>query len=261
MSAIFETDHLSVSYNGGAVLHGASVSLGKGQVIGIVGESGSGKTTLVRAALDFLGQGGEVEGGSIRFAGKDPLALPPKERRAFLSGIAGLVPQSPQHSFSPVRTIGSQFSEVIRQKEGSSPEEARECAASLLGKLGFSHPEEVLDSYPFELSGGMAQRASIGLALAGKPQILFADEPTSALDTVSQAQVVEELLRVNRELGVSIVAVSHNIAVLAHMATYLYVLKDGRVVEEGPARRVVSGPMHPYTSELVSAIPRIGGDR
>ena len=259
MSTLFETGNLSVSYNGGAVLHGASVSLAKGQVVGIVGESGSGKTTLMRAALDFLGQGGTVDSGSIRFAGKDPLVMPPKERRAFLSGIAGFVPQSPQHSFSPVRTIGSQFSEVICQKESFSRERAREYAVSLLGKLGFARPVEVLDSYLFELSGGMAQRASIGLALAGKPRVLFADEPTSALDVAIQAQVVSELMRVNKEFDTSLLVISHNIAVMAHMASYLYVMKDGRIVEEGPTAQVIGNPCHEYTRALISSVPRMEG--
>ena len=261
MSAIFETDNLQVAYNGDVVLHGVSVSLAPGQIVGIVGKSGSGKTTLMHAALDSLSAGGRVVGGSILFSGNDIALLPEGERRAFLAKRAGLVPQNPQHSFSPVRTIGSQFEEIIRLREGSSSSFARNRSASLLEGLGFANPQEVLDGYPFELSGGMAQRASIGLALAGSPKVLFADEPTSALDATVQEQVVSTLMQVNVSFGVSLLVVSHSIAVLAHMASYLYVMKDGRVVEEGPTAEVVAHPQSDYTRTLISSVPRIGETR
>lgn len=171
------------------------------------------------------------------------------------------MPQNPQHSFSPVRTIGRQLEEAACLKGDFSREEAHASAADLLGRLGFPSPEEVLTRYPFELSGGMAQRASVGMALIGSPEVIFADEPTSALDTISQVQVVEELLKVNRDMGVSLVVVSHNIAVLAYISDYLYVMKEGVVVEEGPARQIVESPVHSYTQKLVAAVPRFGGKR
>lgn len=178
-----------------------------------------------------------------------------------LAALPGLVPQNPQHSFSPVRTIGRQLEEAACLKGDFSREEAHASAADLLGRLGFPSPEEVLTRYPFELSGGMAQRASVGMALIGSPEVIFADEPTSALDTISQVQVVEELLKVNRDMGVSLVVVSHNIAVLAYISDYLYVMKEGVVVEEGPARQIVESPVHSYTQKLVAAVPRFGGKR
>lgn len=259
MSAIFETDNLQVAYNGDVVLHGVSVSLAPGHVVGIVGESGSGKTTLMHAALDSLGPGGRVVGGSVHFSGNDMALLSEKERRAFLAKTASFVPQNPQHSFSPVRTVGSQLEEAIRLSEGSSSESAHNRSASLLKELGFANPQETLSRYPFELSGGMAQRASIGLALAGSPRILFADEPTSALDAVVQAQVVSALMQANASFGVSLLVVSHNIAVLAHMASYLYVMKSGRVVEEGPTDKIIACPQSEYTRTLIASVPRIGG--
>ena len=243
MSAIFEIENLRVAYNGDAVLHGVTVSLEQGSIVGIVGESGCGKTTLLRAALGMLGQAGEVCGGSIRFAGKDVSGMTQAEHLSFVSTVASLVSQNPQRAFSPVRTLGSQFEET----------------ALLRG--GLSDPERVLGSYVFELSGGMAQRAAIGLALMNSPKVVFADEPTSALDVAVQAQVVEELVSANREFGVSLLVVSHNIAVLAHMAQYLYVMKDGEVVEQGPSEQVVARPQHPYTRQLIASVPKLRGAR
>ena len=232
MSAIFEIENLRVAYNGDAVLHGVAVSLERGSIVGIVGESGCGKTTLLRAALGMLGQAGEVCGGSIRFAGKDVSGMTQTEHLSYVSTVASLVSQNPQRAFSPVRTLGSQFEETALLRGELSRGEARARAVSLLGRLGLSDPERVLDSYVFELSGGMAQRAAIGLALMNSPKVVFADEPTSALDVAVQAQVVEELISANHEFGVSLLVVSHNIAVMAHMAQYLYVMKDGEVVEQ-----------------------------
>lgn len=277
MSAIFQTENLRVAYNGDAVLHGVTVSLEQGSIVGIVGESGCGKTTLLRAALGMFGQAGQVCGGAIRFAGKDVSGMSQAEHLSCVSTVASLVSQNPQRAFSPVRTLGSQFEETaLLRDELSKGEdraravllssvrsprscsvEARARAASLLERLGLSDPERVLDSYVFELSGGMAQRAAIGLALMNSPKVVFADEPTSALDVAVQAQVVEELVSANREFGVSLLVVSHNIAVLAHMAQYLYVMKDGEVVEQGPSEQVVARPQHPYTRQLIASVPKL----
>lgn len=281
MSAIFQTENLRVAYNGDAVLHGVTVSLEQGSIVGIVGESGCGKTTLLRAALGMLGQAGQVCGGAIRFAGKDVSGMPQAEHLSCVSTVASLVSQNPQRAFSPVRTLGSQFEETALLRDELSKGEARaraallssvlsprSCsgeararAASLLERLGLSDPERVLDSYAFELSGGMAQRAAIGLALMNSPKVVFADEPTSALDVAVQAQVVEELVSANREFGVSLLVVSHNIAVLAHMAQYLYVMKDGEVVERGPSEQVVARPQHPYTRQLIASVPKLRSAR
>lgn len=281
MSAIFQTENLCVAYNGDAVLHGVTVSLEQGSIVGIVGESGCGKTTLLRAALGMLGQAGQVCGGAIRFAGEDVSDMTQAEHLSCVSTVASLVSQNPQRAFSPVRTLGSQFEETALLRDELSKGEARaratllssvrsprSCsgeararAALLLERLGLPDPERVLDSYVFELSGGMAQRAAIGLALMNSPKVVFADEPTSALDVAVQAQVVEELVSANREFGVSLLVVSHNIAVLAHMAQYLYVMKDGEVVEQGPSEQVVARPQHPYTRQLIASVPKLRSAR
>ena len=252
MSTVFETEDLRISYNGDAALRGVSVSLERGSVIGIAGASGSGKTTLLHAAFGSLGQGCTVEGGSVCLAGRDIFAMDGKERRTYVGSVAGLVPQNPQHSFSPVRTIGKQLEEAARLKGDFSRVEAHASAADLLGRLGFPPPGSCFDQ---------AQAAWRSVSKMALTLSLFADEPTSALDTISQAQVVEELLKVNRDMGVSLVVVSHNIAVLAYISDYLYVMKEGVVVEEGPARQIVESPVHSYTQKLVAAVPRFAGKR
>ena len=259
MAALLEINNVNVSYDGSAVLHGATIRVEQGSVVGIAGESGSGKSTLIHAALGVLSEGGSVDSGSFFFEGQDLGAFSPKMRRCFLGERAALVSQSPQATFSPVRTIGSQYREVMRLRKGMSRKEADAASVELLSRLGFDNPSEVLRNYVFELSGGMAQRAAIGMALVANPKLLFADEPTAALDVTVQAQVVSELMRINRELGTSMVVISHNIAVLAHMSNYLYVMKEGRIVEEGATDQLIAHPSHPYTQMLMDAVPRFGG--
>lgn len=259
MTTLLEINNVNVSYDGSAVLHGATIRVEEGSVVGIAGESGSGKSTLIHAALGVLPEGGSVDSGSFFFEGQDLGAFSPKMRRRFLGERAALVSQSPQATFSPVRTIGSQYREVMRLRKGMSRKEADAASVKLLSRLGFDNPSEVLRSYVFELSGGMAQRAAIGMALVANPKLLFADEPTAALDVTVQAQVVGELMHINRELGTSIVVISHNIAVLTHMSDYLYVMKEGRIVEEGTTDQLIAHPSHPYTQMLMDAVPRFGG--
>lgn len=261
MSAVFETDNLCVQYGGDVALRGVTVSLERGSIVGIVGESGSGKSTLVRAGLGALGQNGRVCSGSIRLAGREIMGMKQREWRSYVSSVAAFVSQNPQRAFSPVRTLGAQFEETALLRIGVSKGQARDRAENLLARMGLSDPERVLGSYVFELSGGMAQRAALALALMNSPEVVFADEPTSALDAVTQAQVANELIMTNREFGTSLLVVSHNIALTAYMAQYLYVMKGGKVVEEGPSRQVVANPQHPYTRLLVASVPRLGVGR
>ena len=258
---LYQICHGAVSFADEEILHDINFEIRNTEKIAVVGRNGCGKTTLLRASLGMLGQAGQVCGGSIRFAGKDVSGMSQAEHLSYVSTVASLVSQNPQRAFSPVRTLGSQFEETALLRGELSKGEARARATSLLGRLGLSDPERVLDSYVFELSGGMAQRAAIGLALMNSPKVVFADEPTSALDVAVQAQVVEELVSANREFGVSLLVVSHNIAVLAHMAQYLYVMKDGEVVEQGPSEQVIACPQHPYTRQLIASVPKLRGAR
>ena len=254
MSAIFEIENLRVAYNGDAVLHGVTVSLERGSIVGIVGESGCGKTTLLRAALGMLGQAGEVCGGSIRFAGKDVSSMTQTEHLSFVSTVASLVSQNPQRAFSPVRTLGSQFEETALLRGELSKGEARARATSLLGRLGLSDPERVLDSYVFELSGGMAQRAAIGLALMNSPKVVFADEPTSALDVTVQKQIMELLMKLKKEKNLAFIFICHDLALVQMFCDRVIVMHDGHVEEEGTPEEIIERPKTEYTERLIESV-------
>lgn len=254
---------LRVSYGDACVLHGVSAQVFPGRVLGVVGESGSGKTTLVRAAMGLLGSVGHVVSGGIEYrdaAGNvlDLAHAPERQLRALRGVQLGMVFQDSLASLAPIRRVRDQFLEAARPK-GASREGVLQRAGACLGRLGVEDPERVLASYPFELSGGLAQRVGIALALMPRPRVLLADEPTSALDAVSQKLAVMELARAAREEGAAIVLVTHNIGVAHALADSLVVLKDGAAVEQGAAAQVLAAPQHPYTRELLDAVPVLEG--
>lgn len=284
MKPVLTYAHVDVSFNGDAVVHDVSFSLMPGEILGIVGESGSGKSTLLRAAMGLLGPTGLVTRGDIWFrpgrasegAGSEasgsigalpePLDIPDLSgedlRRVRGAGI-GMVFQDAGASFVPIRTIGAQIVESLRahgDKRGCgrvSADEARKRALALFERLGFEEPERIWKSYPFELSGGMSQRAGIAIAMLLQPRVLLADEPTSALDVAVQKQVIRELKSLRDLFGTSIVVVTHDIGVIEAMADSVLVMKEGHVVEHGPADRVLRHPEHEYTKRLLAAVPRL----
>ncbi len=251
-------DGVSIEYAGARVLHGVSLSVAEGESLGIAGESGSGKSTLLRAAMGLLGRGGRVCAGRILFRGADLASMTAEELRRLRGAEVGMVFQDCLASFAPTRTLRSQLGEALAAHNRCLPGwEGR--AAELLARLGIAEPERVLDSYPFQLSGGMGQRAGIAFALMLEPSVLLADEPTSALDAVSQKMVVEELAGLCRSRGTSLVVVSHNMAVIKRLAGKVAILKEGSVVESGATDAVLSAPSHPYTRELLAAVPSLEG--
>ncbi len=255
---LLELDGVSIEYAGARVLHGVSLSVAEGESLGIAGESGSGKSTLLRAAMGLLGRGGRVCGGRILFRGADLADMSAEELRRLRGAEVGMVFQDCLASFAPTRTLRSQLGEALAVHNRCLPGwEGR--AAELLARLGIAEPERVLDSYPFQLSGGMGQRAGIAFALMLEPSVLLADEPTSALDAVSQKKVVEELAGLCRSRGTSLVVVSHNMAVIKRLAGKVAILKEGFVVESGATDAVLSAPSHPYTRELLAAVPSLEG--
>lgn len=254
---LLEFDHVEVSYDGTPVVHDVSLPVSEGEVVCIVGESGSGKSTLVRAAMGQLGRRGCVTRGDIWYKGESIPDLAPRRMRELCGSELALVFQDCLASLAPIRRIGDQVFEAMGSHRRISREESDGLACKMFERLGLSDPERVLASYPFELSGGMGQRVGIAIALLGEPRVLFADEPTSALDVIAQAQVVRLLARVNRELGTTIVLVTHNMAVVEAMADHVLVLRDGRVEEVGPAKQVLEVPTAAYTRELISATPRL----
>ncbi len=255
---LLEFDSVSVEYAGARVLHGVSLSVMPGESLGIAGESGSGKSTLLRAAVALLGRGGRVSAGRILFRGADLAGMTAEELRRLRGAEEGMVFQDCLASFAPTRTLRSQLAESLAAHGRCLPGwESRAC--ELLSRFGIADPMRVLDSYPFQLSGGMGQRAGIVFSLMLQPSVVLADEPTSALDAVSQKMVVEELARLCREQGTSLVVVSHNMAVIKRLAGKVAILKEGEVVEAGATRAVFGAPSHPYTRELLSAVPSIEG--
>jgi ABC-type dipeptide/oligopeptide/nickel transport system ATPase component len=257
MECLLKCDSVEVSFGGTPVVHGVSFSLAPAKVLGIVGESGSGKSTVIRALMGLLGPGGAVTKGDIWFEGKNLPDLPEREMRGIRGSCIAMIFQDAKASLCPIRTIGSQIFESIAAHRGISPEEARREALALFTGLDFKDPARVWDSYPFELSGGMNQRVAIAAAMIMRPSLLLADEPTSALDAAVQKQVVLELLRLRDECGSAVIIVTHDIGVVSRMADDVLVMKDGRMVEYGPARDVLGHPKEEYTKTLLAAVPKL----
>ena len=257
MEALLQYNHVDISYLGQPVIRDVSFSLRSGEILGIVGESGSGKSTLIKAAMGLLGCEGQVTRGDIWFKGKNLPELPPKELRKFCGPELGYIFQSSGSAFCPIRTVGAQLFETMRAHGKITKADFEVQALELLSKLGFDSGKRILESYPFELSGGMQQRVGIAAAMLLNPSVLFADEPTSALDVTIQKQVVEEMLMVRETFGTAIVLVTHNLGVIGAMTDRVLVLENGRCVECGSTRQVLSQPRADYTKALLAAVPRL----
>ncbi len=256
-SKILTYDSVEISFGGKAVVHDVSFSLASGEILGLVGESGSGKSTLIRAAMGLLGSDGLVTRGDIFYMGQNILDIPEKEKRKIRGAKIGMIFQDAGASLCPIRTIGDQIYESIRAHKKVSRNEAKECAMELFDKLNFKDSQRVWDSYPFELSGGMNQRAGIAIAMLMNPPILLADEPTSALDVAVQRQVVKEMRKLRELFGTAIIIVTHDIGVVRAMADTVLVLKNGKTVEYGEAGKILNDPRDPYTRKLLAAVPRL----
>ena len=257
MAEILKYEHVDISYNGVKVIKDVSFTVDEGEILGIVGESGSGKSTLIKAAMGLLGNTGLVTRGDIWYKGKNLPDLSPAELRKLNGPELGMIFQYAGSSFCPIRTVGSQLYESMTEHESISKEAFRVRATELLEKIGFENAQRILDSYPFELSGGMQQRVGIAVAMLLNPSVLLADEPTSALDVSVQKQVVEEMLMVRKTFGTSIVLVTHNIGVIGAMADKVLVMKNGEMVEYGETQQVLNDPKEDYTRLLMSAVPKL----
>ena len=257
MAEILRYEHVNISYNGVKAIKDVSFTVSEGEILGIVGESGSGKSTLIKAAMGLLGPAGLVTRGDIWYKGKNLPDLSAAELRKLNGPEIGMIFQYAGSSFCPIRTVGAQLYESMSEHEAVSKEEFHARAVELLGKIGFENGQRILDSYPFELSGGMQQRVGIAAAMLLNPSILLADEPTSALDVSVQKQVVEEMLLVRKTFGTSIVLVTHNIGVIGAMADKVLVMKNGEMVEYGDTQQVLHEPKEDYTRLLMSAVPRL----
>jgi len=234
-----------------------SFTLREGEVLALVGESGAGKTTTALAILRLLPHPGRVAAGRILYRGRDLLTLPEGEMRRLRGRELAMVFQDPHSALNPVLTVGAQMEEVFRAHTSVDRREARRLALSAMRLAGLPDPEALVDRYPFQLSGGMAQRVVLAMALALSPRVLIADEPTAHLDVTLQAQVLQRLRRVQQEEGSSLLLITHNLGLVAGMADRVAVLYAGTVVEEADTRTLFRRAMHPYTWALLRALPRL----
>lgn len=254
MSEIIRYEHVDISYKGELAVHDVSFSVEEGEILGIVGESGSGKSTLIKAAMGLLGRDGLVTRGDIWYQGLDLPDLKPKEMRKICGPEIGMIFQMAGSSFCPIRTVRAQLYEIVKEHEKITIQEFEMRAEELFQKFGFEDPKRILDSYPFELSGGMQQRVGIVAAMLLNPKILMADEPTSALDVSVQKQVVDEMCMIREKFGTTILLVTHNLGVIRAMADKVLVLENGEVREYGKTKEVLENPQSEYTKKLLSAV-------
>jgi oligopeptide transport system ATP-binding protein len=266
--SVIEVDDLTVEFRTefgtAAAVRNLSLTIRRGETVVLVGESGSGKSVTALAIMQLIRRpAGRVRAGAIRFRGKDGLVkdlaqLPEREMRRIRGNDVAMIFQEPMTSLDPVFTIGRQIGEAIVTHQGAGWAQAKRQSAELLGLLGFSEPERRLSSYPHELSGGMRQRVMIAMALACRPTLLIADEPTTALDVTIQAQILSEISRLQRDLGMSMLFITHNLGVAAQIADRVVVMYTGRTVEDAPVRELFARPLMPYTRGLLSSVPRLG---
>jgi peptide/nickel transport system ATP-binding protein len=240
---------------------GISYEVQRGRTLGIVGESGSGKTVASLTTLGLTRTQGARVSGQILFEGRDLVALSDAELRAIRGNDIAMVFQDPLSSLHPFFKVGVQLIEAVRAHQDVSKQLARARAIELLGLVGIPDPSRRVDDYPHEFSGGMRQRAMIAMALANEPKLLIADEPTTALDVTVQAQILELMEQLQRELGMAIVIITHDLGVVAGLADDIAVMYAGRIVETTSAELLFSKPQHPYTWGLLKSIPRLEGSR
>ncbi len=255
---LLEVKDLNISYGSKLTVSGVNIQLDKGEILSIVGESGSGKTTVIRAVMGCLPGRGHVSGGSITFDGRDMLKNTREDWRKISGSEMSMIFQDSGNMINLIRRIGEQFVDYIRTHAPEKTKaEAAEMAKDMLNKVRLPNPESIMQSYPFELSGGMRQRVGIAMAMVFRPKLLLADEPTSALDVTTQAQIIRQIVDIRNEFGVAVILVTHNLGVASYVSNKLVVMKNGRVVESGK-REVISNPQDAYTKELLAAVPVVG---
>jgi peptide/nickel transport system ATP-binding protein len=259
MTALLEFEGVSVTVPGPperTIVNGVTLAVGAGELVGVIGESGAGKSTTARIALGLWPHGARLEGAAC-WKGRDIVQMSRAELRRFRIASVGAILQDPRSSVNPMHRVEHFMVEAMRANMGFDRSRARARAVELLESVGLDGPR-VLSSYPHELSGGMLQRAVIAAALAGEPELLVADEPTTALDVTSQAEVMAILARLRRDRDLAILLVTHNLELAGAVCDRINVMHDGRIVESGPARRLLHDPEHAYTRSLLQATLAVG---
>jgi len=241
---------------------GISYDVDEGETVAVVGESGCGKSVSALSIMRLVAEpAGRVVGGSVLFQDQDLLQLSEEEMRKVRGNNIAMVFQEPMTSLNPVLTIGLQLTETVQQHLGVNDATARARAVELLGLVGMSDAERRLDQYPHHLSGGMRQRVMIAMALSCEPKLIIADEPTTALDVTIQAQILELMKNLTRDLGVAMIIITHNLGVVARYADRVNVMYAGKIIESGTAQDIYHNPKHPYTVALLKSVPRIDQPR
>ena len=261
MSLLEVTDlrvHLFTSRGLVRAVDGVSFSLEAGRSLGIVGESGCGKTMMALSLMRLIPDPpARIVAGSIRFDGEDVAAMNPERLRALRGNQIAMIYQDPMTTLNPVFTVGEQIAEAVRLHRRDGRNAAWLRAVEMLKRVGIPDPDRVARAYPHQLSGGMRQRAVIGMALACDPKLLIADEPTTALDVTIQAQILELLRRLQGELGTGIILITHDLGVIADLVDDVVVMYAGKLVEHAPVRRLFAAPQHPYTRGLLRSVPSL----
>ncbi len=259
---VLEVNDLTVTfktkYGSAAAVSGVSFKLAKGEKLGLVGESGSGKSVTSKSILRLLPSPPAQLRGSIKLDGEELLTKSEQEMCHCRGNRISMIFQEPMVSLNPLYTIGNQLGEVVRLHKKVSRAEADKQVIEMLRTVGIPSPETRLKQYPFELSGGMRQRAMIAMALLCDPEVLIADEPTTALDVTIQAQILDLLKELNRKMGTSIILITHDLGVIASMVDTVAVMYCGRIVEKASVRQLFHDPLHPYTRGLLNSIPKVG---
>jgi oligopeptide/dipeptide ABC transporter ATP-binding protein len=241
-----------------AAVDGVSFEIAQSEVLALVGESGCGKSVTALSLLRLVPRPGRIDAGSIRLCGREVLSLPVSELRRVRGKEAAMIFQEPMTSLNPVWTVGAQVVEALRLHERMTSAEARRRVVELFDRVQIPDPEPRFDAFPHQLSGGLKQRVMIAMALALRPRLLVADEPTTALDVTIQAQILELLRDLQRDLGTAILLITHDLGVVNELADRIAVMYAGKLVEEGTRSQVLGGASHPYTRGLLRSVPSLG---
>jgi peptide/nickel transport system ATP-binding protein len=260
VSPLVSIQGLSVAFKGVPVLRGVDIALGKGEALGLVGESGSGKSVTWLAALGLLPRHARVS-GSVRLDGRELLGAPAAELDRVRGGRVAMIFQDPASALNPVLTIRKQLCEALALHRNLQGEAVKAEAKRLLDLVGIPDAARRLSAYPHEFSGGQVQRIMIAMALAGNPDVLIADEPTTALDATIQAQILELLSTIRRDMSMAMVLISHDLGVVAENCDRVAVMYAGRIVEQAPSNQLFADPVHPYAQGLIGALPPLDGPR
>lgn len=259
---MLEIKELQVKYgNQPPFIEHFNLNLKDGEILSIVGESGSGKSTLIRSIIGALPENASVTADKMEFFGSSLLDNSQEQWRKLRGTDISMIFQDSINSLNPIRKIGKQFTEYICTHQKMPKREAARLAEEMLGKMHLAEPARVMNSYPFQLSGGMMQRVGIAMAMTFSPKLLLADEPTSALDVTIQAQIVKQMMELRENDGTSILIVTHNVGVAAYMSDRMIVMKQGKVVDQGRTKDVLKCPSSSYTKELLEAVPDMEGIR